>query len=148
MLTTLLLIQILATGFMTGLIWFVQVVHYPLFSRVGTREFVAYEDAHVRRTTLIVAPAMLVEAAVALALLVFAPDRAMQLLAWIGFALLVLIWISTIALQVPRHRELATGFVPASANRLSNSNWIRTAAWSIRLLVATAMLAAALPPIA
>ena len=31
----LLLLHAAATLFMTGLIWFVQVVHYPLFARVG-----------------------------------------------------------------------------------------------------------------
>ncbi|MCK6525129.1 hypothetical protein L6R49_27300, partial [Myxococcota bacterium] len=33
--TLLLLIHAAATWFMVGLIWFVQIVHYPLFSAVG-----------------------------------------------------------------------------------------------------------------
>ena len=34
-----------ATLFMVGLIWFVQVVHYPLFARVGPDAFVPYAAA-------------------------------------------------------------------------------------------------------
>ena len=32
--------------YMVGLIWFVQVVHYPLFDSVGDREFPSYEQRH------------------------------------------------------------------------------------------------------
>ena len=64
-----------ATGVMTGLIWFVQVVHYPLLARVGAASFVEYERAHVRRTTWVVAPAMLVEAATAIVLPFVSPTQ-------------------------------------------------------------------------
>jgi len=145
MITALLLIQLLATGFMTGLIWFVQVVHYPLFARVGSGEFVAYEDEHVRRTTIVVAPAMLIEAASSLALLVIIQGNTLRLLAWIGAALLAIIWLSTALLQVPCHRQLSTGLEPTTVQRLSVSNWIRTLAWTARTLIASAMLVHALP---
>ena len=42
---------------MVGLIWFVQVVHYPLFARVE-QGFIAYEQIHQQRTTWVVAPLM------------------------------------------------------------------------------------------
>lgn len=145
MLTTLLLIQLLATGFMTGLIWFVQVVHYPLFARVGSGEFVAYEDEHVRRTTLIVAPAMLIEAASSLALLLIIQGDVQRLLAWLGAAMLCVIWLSTALLQVPCHRQLSSGFASTTVERLSVSNWIRTLAWTARLIIASAMLVQAMP---
>jgi hypothetical protein len=41
-------VHLAATAAMVGLIWFVQVVHYPLFASVGADEFVAYENAHTR----------------------------------------------------------------------------------------------------
>ena len=43
-----------STLFMTGLIWFVQVVHYPLFSEVEPGDFLRYHAAHPRRTTRVV----------------------------------------------------------------------------------------------
>ena len=57
-----LLLQAAATLPMVGLIWFVQIVHYPLFGEVGHDRFADYERNHQNRTTLVVAPLMLVEA--------------------------------------------------------------------------------------
>lgn len=47
---------------MVGIIWFVQVVHYPLFGHVGKSAFAAYEMTHAHLTTWAVAPPMLIEA--------------------------------------------------------------------------------------
>lgn len=51
----LLAVHVAATWFMVGLIWFVQLVHYPLFARVGRGGFAAYEGAHSWRTTAAIA---------------------------------------------------------------------------------------------
>ncbi len=58
-----------STLFMVGVIRFVQVVHYPLFSRVGGEGFALYSEAHSRLTTHVVGPPMLVEAEFTLFLL-------------------------------------------------------------------------------
>jgi hypothetical protein len=44
------LVHVGATLFMVGVIWFVQVVHYPLFSRVGLEKFSLYSEAHSYET--------------------------------------------------------------------------------------------------
>lgn len=129
-----------ATGVMTGLIWFVQVVHYPLLARVGAASFVEYERAHVRRTTWVVAPAVLVEAATAIVLPFVSPTQPGRVLAWSGLALLAAVWMSTARLQVPCHRKLARGFDADVARRLVATNWIRTVCWSLRLLIALGLL--------
>ena len=54
-----------ATLFMVGLIWFVQVVHYPLMALVGEHGFASYAQRHQSLTSLVVAPAMLLEAGTA-----------------------------------------------------------------------------------
>ena len=123
-----------ATLFMTGVIWFVQVVHYPLFGRVGAAEFAAYEREHARRTGWVVGPAMLIELALALALAARG-----GVLAWTGLALLAVIWISTAFVQVPLHRRLERGADPAAQRRLVGTNWIRTTAWTARAAVAAAL---------
>lgn len=56
-----LLAHVAATLFMVGVIWFVQVVHYPLFPRVGPEKFSLYLEAHSRLTTYVVGSPMLVE---------------------------------------------------------------------------------------
>lgn len=130
-----------ATLYMVGLIWFVQLVHYPLMARVGAEGFVAYQKLHTRWTTLAVGPAMLAEAATA-ALLLFLAETVdyPATLAWAGFALVLVVWGSTAALQVPCHHALERGFDPAVHRRLVRSNWLRTVAWSARgVIVVIAM---------
>lgn len=132
--------HLIATVFMAGLIWFVQVVHYPLMASVGPSEFVAYERQHTRRTSIVVLPVMLVELLCALALTQVAESHIARQLAWLGLILLVLIWASTFALQVPLHRELSNRFDLARVRKLVATNWIRTAGWSVRAGIAWAVI--------
>jgi hypothetical protein len=136
---TLPLVHAAATWFMTGLIWCIQVVHYPLFARVGAEGYRDYQLAHQGLITLIVGPAMLAEAA-ATALLLLTRRDAVTVA---GAALLAVIWLSTAFLQVPAHNALAGGFDAEAHARLVNTNWIRTLAWSARGLLALYLLRAA-----
>lgn len=135
----LLLTQLFATLFMVGLIWFVQIVHYPLFASVGRSNFATYEELHQRFTTWVVAPVMLVELVTAVALVFSARLGVTTVLSWIGLALLAVIWLSTWALQVPAHAALAVAFCETEHDRLVTTNWIRTAAWTARGLVLLAL---------
>lgn len=134
----LLLAHAAATLGMAGLAWFVQVVHYPLFARVGEAGFAAYEAEHQRRTGFVVIPAMLTEAACAAALLWIAPwdPRVVA-----GAALLAAVWASTFLVQVPLHARLERGFDAAAQRRLVATSWIRTLAWTARGGLALALLA-------
>ncbi|QDT72703.1 hypothetical protein [Lacipirellula limnantheis] len=126
------LAQLGSTLFMTGLIWFVQVVHYPLFAAAGAGEYADYQRRHMSRTTWVVGPPMLIEAATALLLFAFRPAHVATWQLAIALALLALIWLSTIFFQVRCHDALCRGFDPAAHRRLVATNWIRTAAWSLR----------------
>ncbi len=132
-------LHLVATVAMTGLIWFVQVVHYPLYTRVGEATFADFHEQHVRRTTMVVAPFMLTEAGTAAWLLLQPPADGGTLTA-VGFGLLLVVWLSTGLLQVPRHRDLEVGFDARAVRRLVRSNWVRTVAWSARSGVAYLLL--------
>lgn len=129
-----------STVMMTGLIWFVQIVHYPMFDSVGRDAFPAYEQRHSRLTTWVVAPLMLVELGTAVGLVLSRTSRISPGVLWTGLGLLVLIWLSTAAIQVPCHDALARGFDPRIHRRLVSSNWIRTLAWSARSGIALWLL--------
>lgn len=137
----LLLAHLAATLFMVGLIWFVQIVHYPLFSRVGQKEFSLYSEAHSRLTSYVVGPPMLLEAGTALLLVFVRPEGVPLLLALAGLALVAAIWLSTALLQVPRHKALGSGFDEPAWKGLVGTNWIRTVAWSARGIVVLWMVA-------
>lgn len=128
----LLLTHASATLFMTGLIWFVQVVHYPLFALVGPDRFSTYERVHAARTTWVVAPCMLVELGTAVLLAARGAGRVPDWMPLAGLALLAVIWASTVLLQVPRHDVLAQGFEAGAHQALVTSNWIRTIGWTAR----------------
>lgn len=53
--------QFLSTLALFGLIWFVQIVHYPLFLRLAPETFAAHEAEHATRTGYVAAPLMLAE---------------------------------------------------------------------------------------
>ncbi|MDJ0849353.1 MAG: hypothetical protein QNK04_13350 [Myxococcota bacterium] len=127
-----LLLNFASTLYMMGLVWFVQIVHYPLFAHVGSRSFPGYERAHVARTSPVVGPPMLVEAATTALLLLVRPAGVPLVAPWVGAGLLAVIWLSTILLQVPGHRRLGDGFDGGAHRRLVVSNWIRTTAWTAR----------------
>ncbi len=55
--------QLSATLYLVGLIWMVQIVHYPLFALIDAANYIAYQEAHMARISWIVGPAMLIEAA-------------------------------------------------------------------------------------
>ena len=135
-----------STLFMTGLIWFVQVVHYPLFARVGESGFPEYSRAHQQWTTLVVGPPMLVEALTALLLLAVRPPAVPAWAAWLGVSLVGVIWLSTAALQIPAHARLTGGFDPQAASALVATNWIRTVAWSARGVLVLWMIGRTLAP--
>lgn len=132
MLIALFLLHAAATLFMTGLIWFVQVVHYPLFACVGTEQYRIYQAKHMTLTTWVVGPAMLLEGATAIALVWQRPDFMTATMAWTGLALVVVLALSTAMLQVPQHEKLASGFDAEAHGRLVRSNWLRTIIWSVR----------------
>jgi hypothetical protein len=127
-----LLLHFAATGIMVGVIWFVQVVHYPLFAQVGRDGFAEYEAEHSRRTTLVVVTPMLVELATG-AWLVFRTPAGMRRAVFVaGFALIVILWLSTFLLQVPRHAVLGRGWDERAHRALVATNWIRFVAWTAR----------------
>lgn len=141
---TVFVLHALATWWMTGLIWLIQVVHYPLFSRVGAEAFDAYHRLHVAWITPVVVPAMLVELAGAVWLLADRPDWMPPWAAAAGLALVGVAWLSTFFLSVPAHSALGAGLDVEVVDRLVRTNLVRTLAWTLRAALVGALLARAL----
>jgi hypothetical protein len=136
------IVGLAATAVMAGVIWYVQLVHYPLMSGWPHDDFGRWEAMHRERTGLIVVPVMLVEGATAALLLVRRPAGLPGWLPWVAAALLLGIWASTFLVQVPCHQRLAAGWDEAVHARLVATNWLRTGLWTARLLLAGVMAAA------
>lgn len=144
--TALLLATTASAWFMTGLIWMVQVVHYPLLARVGADGFARYHAAHTTLTGLVVIPPMLVELGASLGLLAFSPPWASRAELFAGVALVGVAWATTAAASVPAHEALSRGLDPDVVRRLVGTNWIRTAAWSAHAALCTVWVWRAVAP--
>lgn len=123
------------TLLMAGVIWFVQIVHYPLFERVGELGFSLYEEEHKKLTTIVVAPLMLMELFSSIVLVCLSTSFLVKTLAVIGLTLVILLWLSTAFIQVPLHNKLSSSYSSSLVNGLVQSNWIRTVIWSVRSIV-------------
>jgi hypothetical protein len=127
-----LLANFVATVYMTGVIWLIQLVQYPLFSNIGNENFSKYHSLHSIWITPVVAPMMLVELITSFALLFYAFDKIDYRLIWLGLILTLITWSSTFFLQVPMHEKLSAGFDKSAHDFLVYSNWLRTLAWTLR----------------
>ena len=117
---------------LAGLIWTIQLVHYPLFALVGAESFPRYEAEHQRRITWVVAPLML--ANLGLGIAVFAADA--SLLSAINGALAIGVFAATGLVFSRMHATLD----PSGVARLVRANWARTATWTRQVVVALALL--------
>jgi hypothetical protein len=125
-------VELLSTLMLTGLIWTIQVVHYPLLARIGPENFQDYERAHCQRITWIVAPLMFLELSSNLAI-AYASSWSPQVCGRLG--LVFIVWFSTALIQVPLHSKLNGGYDIQAIQALVRTNWIRTAAWSLRAIL-------------
>jgi hypothetical protein len=143
---TLLIIHAAVTLLMLGVILVVQLVHYPLFRYVRAANYEAFQAAHMRRITWIVAPAMSIELGAA-GWIAWAPPLGVPAwMAWTGLGLVAFIWGTTALVQVPLHARLTKGFDAAAHRRLVATNWLRTGAWALRAGLALWMLGLSLAP--
>ena len=134
------LVHLVTTLTVAGIMWFIQVVHYPLLRYVGQASFVTYEKAHTRLAIGLVVSLMVIESATGVLLLRWRPAGVTGGQVAIGLVLLGIIWVSTMLLQVPQHHRLASGFSEKAHRILVESNWIRTACYTARAFLLSWMV--------
>ena len=138
--TLLIILNSASTLFMVGVIWFVQLVHYPLFRFVSKEKFSQFEKSHSRYASYVVIVPMLIELVTSIMLLKWYPTSIPYYLLLLGFILVVIIWVSTFFLQVPSHSILSEGYKFKEIQWLVRSNWIRSIAWSLRGIIVFILL--------
>jgi len=118
-------------AYMTGIIWFVQLVHYPMLHLAVGENPQAGHREYTRRMGFVVMPVMLAEVALQGIWLAGTPST----LSWAGAGLLFIVWASTFFLQVPCHQKLEKTFDISVQKKLVQTNWIRTVAWTSRAIL-------------
>lgn len=128
-----------STWAMVGLIWLIQLVHYPLMVHVN-QGFQAFHGAHSSRIALIVGPLMGIEALTSLVLTARRPEGIPDWVAWCGVILVGVSWAATALFSIPMHMRLSSGTDQKALDMLVATNWIRTVAWTAHGLLALWML--------
>ena len=136
--------QVVGSVGMFGVIWMVQVVHYPLMRFASGEQFARFETEHQMRISWVVGPLMLIEGVCVLAFLFAPPAGLPWWLPWAGAGVEAIAIGTTVFVSAPLHGRLNAHFDQATLDRLVATNWIRTIAWTCRAAVAIAMLVAVL----
>lgn len=131
------IIHLFLTLYMTGVIWFVQLVHYPLMGKIGEEAFLEYELHHQNRMFWVVGIQMVIELVTGIWLLL---QQSYNPLQWWNVLLLLVIWASTFFIQSPLHNKLGNGYRVEWQQKLVDTNWVRTVAWTLRSLILCSML--------
>ena len=132
----LVLAHLASTLFMVGIIWTVQIVHYPLMALVGTDRFVDYERAHSPRMAAVVMLPWTLQGLTVAGLIVATPEGVAPALVWAAAVAAAVPVLVTILASVPAHSRLAEGFDGRVHRRLVMTNWIRTAGWTAHGVIA------------
>jgi hypothetical protein len=134
--------------YVLGGIWFVQIVVYPLFAKVGANEYVSYHKFYSSRIPLPVILPGFASFLVPVALVFFGPD---SVPAWMALANAVcgLVGLAvTVVLEIPRHARLERGGKQDKViGELVRHNWPRTLSITGSALLTLLMLPAAFSPV-
>lgn len=123
--------EIALTWILVGVVFYMQLIHYPLFKKI--REgFAQFEHAHIRRTACFMGPLMLLDGVGAAILVGLADSESVMRLCVINLILVGFIWLSTLMLTVALHQKLSIRFSKNAHKHLLNSNWIRCILWFIK----------------
>ncbi len=130
-----LLINLFTTFAMTGIIWLVQVTHYPSFRYVEMKSWPQFHTFHTGSITIVVAPLMMAQLLSAATLLFSTYMDSYKTYFIINISLVALVFIATAFVSVPIHNKMAQYFDSSLIDSLVITNWIRTIAWSLNSLV-------------
>ena len=128
----LLMIHIVSTSIMVGVIWVMQLVHYPSFKYVNETDYIIFQKYHMSNISYIVFPAMFTELITAL-LIFFSGEKSFFFM--LSLICLFLIWVITGVLFTKFHSILQKGKDLKMIEKMINANWIRTLLWTLRLIM-------------
>ena len=118
---------------MVGVIWVIQLVHYPSFRFTDREKYVSFQIFHMRNISFIVVPVMILEFLSGLLLVLYHSNHVSLLR--ISFFLLLIIWLVTALFFAQIHQKLSKGYDETLVRNLVSLNWIRTLLWTIRTII-------------
>lgn len=116
--------------YMAGIIWLIQLLHYPSFLQIDKSSFLDFHTQHTNMMTLLVGPVMIAELVLSLYL-----SQHFEKFWLIQSVLVVILFLLTFLVSVPIHNQLAHGFDKNLIQKLISTNWPRTIIWTIKAIL-------------
>jgi len=124
--------HLIFSAIMVGVIWVIQLVHYPSFHFIDKDIYDSFQKFHMNKISIIVIPVMILELATGFLLLI---GNSKNILIIISFGILILIWGITGLFFSDAHGKLISGYNELIVNKLVSMNWIRTVLWTFKMIL-------------
>ena len=124
-------VHFLSTSLMVGIIWVIQLLHYPAFNFIKESDYVEFQHFHMQRISFIVVPVMILELFSAFMLVYYLRSNLLILC----LIILLFIWLITFVFFTKLHQSLLDGYDKKIVDKLVKINWSRTVLWSLRLII-------------
>ena len=124
-------IHFLSTSLMVGIIWVIQLLHYPTFHFIKQSDYVEFQHFHMQRISFIVVPVMIIEILSGFMLVYYFRSNLFILC----LTILLVIWLITFVFFTKLHQSLLGGYDKIIVKKLVQINWSRTVLWSLRLII-------------
>jgi hypothetical protein len=123
------LFHLTITSIMCGVIWAMQLVHYPAFLWIPLEKLGAFERFRARRVWWIILPVLASEL-LSGAFLAFQTQNSIFIL---NFFLNLVLWVFTFFVSVPLHKKIDLDPKSIWVQQLIFTNWPRAVLWSFRV---------------
>ena len=121
-----------STSIMVGVIWVIQLVHYPSFKYVKDSDYIIFQKKHMSNISYIVFPVMITELITSL-LIFFSGEKSFFFM--LSLICLSMIWVITGVLFTKFHSILQKGKDLKMIEKMIKANWIRTLLWTLRIIM-------------
>ena len=130
----------IATYIMVGVIWVIQLVHYPSFHFIDKKKYKSFQNFHMNKISYIVLPTMLVE--LFTGFIIFFDFSFIQgdFIFYISIFFLLCIWAITGFVFTKLHNELLKGYDELLIQKIIKWNWSRTLLWTFRIFILSFIL--------
>ena len=112
-------VHFISTSLMVGIIWVIQLLHYPAFHFIKEIDYVEFQHFHMQRISFIVVPVMILEFLSAFILVYYIQSNLLILC----LGILIVIWLVTFVFFTKLHQRLLNGYDKSIVDKLVQINW-------------------------
>ena len=134
------ILHLVSTSIMVGVIWIIQLVHYPTFLFIDKQKYMKFQEFHMSRVSYIVMPTMIAELFSGIYILLYNNILMVNTFFLLASFSLFLNWVITALVFVKIHNGLLIKYEKNIILLLVKFNWIRTILWSLRLVFLTIII--------